>query len=294
LFNYVTINNNQVYIDKLLEEVKKDNQIKQTVLLNNNQLLLYLIYSSLNFKFWIDKDNYWSFQNTFGASGLFKAMDKMIKNAKNYFSFFDKLTYKEFNDFLSFNSLQKLPYIQIRFLYIKEIIHLIKNNFNQKIENLISYNNYDAIEIVKYLSDNTKAFSDTIEFNGKKIYLVKKATFFIKLLVQTKNYNTTLINIDKLQILSDYRIPQLLRHFKILEYSKELSYMVDNQQILTEKYEKEIRIATIVFTKSLIDNKKTTLNILELDEYLWKKSKRLEKNNSKTLKPFHLKETTKY
>jgi len=294
LFNHIVINNNQTYISKLLEEVKEYNQIKKTILVDNNQLLLYLIYSSLNFKFWIDKNNYWSFQNISGASGLFKAVDTMIKNEKNYFDFFNKLTYKEFNDFLSFNGSEKLPYMKIRFQYVKEIIELLRDSFNQNIENLISYNNYDAVKIVQYLSDNTKAFSDSIEFNEKKIYLVKKATFFIKLLIQTKNYNDNLTNIDKLQILSDYRVPQLLRHFKILEYSKELSYMVDNQQILTEEYEKEIRMATIIFSKSLIDNKKTILNILELDEYLWKKAKRLERSHSKSLKPFHLMESTKY
>jgi len=292
LFKYLTIDYNQYYIDKLLEGNTKTT--KNIFLVDKNKLLLYLIYSSLNFKFWIDKSIYWSDENHSGATRLFKILDAMVEKENNYLDFFDKLTYDDFSKYISSENSSKLSYLEIRYNYIKEIVKLIKNNFNSDIEFFISSQDYDALKIVHYLSNNTIAFSDSVEFNGEKLYLVKKATFFIKLLLQTKNYNRCLKNIDKLQVLSDYRIPQLLRYFRILKYSKKLAKKVDNQEILTERYEKEIRVATVMFSNSLINNNKVNLTILELDEYLWRKAKELEKENPRDLKPFHLAETTKY
>lgn len=295
MFQNLIINYNQNHINKLLEDNNKYFMLKKKrILQDKNKLLLYLIYSSLNFKFWIDKNSYWSNENYSGATRLFKILDTMVEKENNYLDFFDKLTYDNFSRYVSSENYSKLPYLKIRYNYIKEVIELIKNNFNSDIESFISSQDYDALKIIHYLSNHTIAFSDSVEFNGEKVYLVKKATFFIKLLVQTKNYNGYLKNIDKLQVLSDYRVPQLLRYFGILEYSKELAKKVDNQEILTEEYEKEIRVATVIFSKSLINNNKVNLTILELDEYLWKKAKELEKENPRDLKPFHLAETTKY
>jgi len=294
LFKNLSINYNQNYIDKLLEDKNKYLMLnKEIILVDKNKLLLYLIYSSLNFKFWIDKNNYWSNEKYSGATKLFKILDTMLEKKNNYLDFFDTLTYDDFSKYVSSKNSLELPYLKIRYKYIKEIVELIKNDFNSNVENLISSQDYDAVKIVHYLSNNTIAFSDSVKFNGEKIYLVKKATFFIKLLMKTKNYNEHLKNFDKLQILADYRIPQLLRYFGILKYSKVLAKKVDNQEILTEEYEKEIRVATVIFSKSLINNK-VNLSILELDEYLWKKAKELEKENPRDLKPFHLTETTKY
>ena len=295
MFQNLIINYNQKYINKLLENKNKyPMPNKKIILEDKNKLLLYLIYSSLNFKFWIDKNNYWSDKNHSGATRLFKILDTILEKENNYLDFFDKLTYDDFSRYISSKNSSKLPYLKIRYNYIKEIVELVKNNFNSNVENLISSQDYDALKIVHYLSDNTIAFSDSVEFNEKKLYLAKKATFFIKLLMQTKNYNGYLKNVDKLQVLADYRIPQLLRYFGILKYSKVLAKKVDNQEILTEKDEKEIRVATVIFSKSLINNNKINLTILELDEYLWKKAKELEKENPRDLKPFHLTESTKY
>ena len=294
MFSHVTINMNQTNIEKLLEDTKVCSQEKKTILINDNQLLLYLIYSALNFKFWIDKDNYWSFNNIYGANGLFSALKQMIKDETNYFRFFDALKYEEFKKVLSSNSHYPLPYLKIRFEYIKEVIELLKSNFNGDVKKLISSNKYNAVEIAHFLSDNTEAFSDRDEFHGEIVYFIKKATFFIKLLQTTKNYNNKLTEIERLPVLSDYRIPQLLRYFNILEYSEILSSKVDNQIILTHEYEIEIRMATVMFTKALITQKITPLTILELDEYLWKRAKMLDNQKPKEWRPFHLVESTKY
>lgn len=289
------INYSQNDINLLLEDKNKYLKPKKKLILeDNNKLLLYLIYSALNFKFWIGKNIYWCDEEHSGAAKLFKILNTMVEKENNYLSFFDKLTYIDFTKHFYSKKCFKLPSLEVRFFYIKEIVKLIKNNFNSDMKNFISSQDNDALKIVHYLSNNTIAFADSVEFNGEKLYLVKKATFFIKLLIQTKNYNKVLKNIDKLHVLSDYRIPQLLRYFGILKYSKELAKKVDNQELLTKKYETEIRVATVVFCNSLINNNKVNLTILELDDYLWKRAKDLEKVNLKGLKPFHLAETTKY
>ena len=53
---------------------------------------------------------------------------------------------------------------------------------------------------------------------------------------------------------ADYRVPQILRHVDIFEYSKELSDKIDQEQELPYSCEEEIEIraATVVAVENII------------------------------------------
>jgi len=45
-----------------------------------------------------------------------------------------------------------------------------------------------------------------------------------------KNFEKTLLkNVEKLTMFADYRIPQILRHYGIIEYNKELKNKIENK-----------------------------------------------------------------
>ena len=91
---------------------------------------------------------------------------------------------------------------------------------------------------------------------------------------------------------ADYRVPQILRHIGILEYSTELEKVIDSEQELpySSPYEVEIRAATVVCVEQIMSEikkntelSKTLKNSYEVDWLLWQMG---EKQLSQ-LKPHH-------
>ena len=93
---------------------------------------------------------------------------------------------------------------------------------------------------------------------------------------------------------ADYRVPQLLRHVGVLEYSTELATRVDSYQELEQNSEHElsIRAGTVVAVEELVEylnsysksnSKKYTA--VSIDWYLWQVGEKLHQQGQ--LQPFH-------
>lgn len=94
---------------------------------------------------------------------------------------------------------------------------------------------------------------------------------------------------------ADYKIPQVLRHLGILEYSNYLSNLIDNKQILEHDSEMEIEIrANMLYAIELIKEKLhqegINMNSVQIDNALWL----LSKNKKYKDKPHHLTKTIYY
>ena len=94
---------------------------------------------------------------------------------------------------------------------------------------------------------------------------------------------------------ADYKIPQVLRHFGILEYSPVLANLVDNKKQILHDDEKEIEIrANMIYSVELIKQKlkqnNIELNSIQIDNALWL----LSKNKEYKDKPHHLTKTIYY
>ena len=94
---------------------------------------------------------------------------------------------------------------------------------------------------------------------------------------------------------ADYKIPQVLRHLGILEYSNSLAAIIDNKKELKHDSEMEIEIRanmlyTIELIKEKLHQKGINMNSLEIDNALWL----LSKNKEYKEKPHHLTKTIYY
>ncbi len=94
---------------------------------------------------------------------------------------------------------------------------------------------------------------------------------------------------------ADYKIPQVLRHLGILEYSKDLAYFVDNKKEIEHDSEMEIEIrANMLYVIELIKEKLQqngiNMNSIKIDNALWL----LSKNKEFKDKPHHLTKTIYY
>lgn len=94
---------------------------------------------------------------------------------------------------------------------------------------------------------------------------------------------------------ADYKIPQVLRHLKILEYSNELADLIDSKQTIEHDSEMKVEIhANMLYVIELIKNrlyqKGINMSSVQIDNALWL----LSKNKEFKDKPHHLTRTIYY
>jgi hypothetical protein len=95
---------------------------------------------------------------------------------------------------------------------------------------------------------------------------------------------------------ADYRIPQILRHYHVMNYSEELATLIDSYTEIPfgSEYEAEIRAATVIAVEKLKLEIAKVCNIqmkaVEIDWLLWN----LGENMKDTIKPHHRTRTIYY
>ena len=163
--------------------------------------------------------------------------------------------------------------------------------------NLIDACHNSAPRLVKLLISSFSGFRDETLFEGKWACFYKRAQIAVADLNAALSLN--LQGIDELTTFADYRVPQLLRHVHVLEYTKELADAVDNQMELPQNQEVYIRAATVVAVDRLVNaynnnNKNTTthtnahpiiMTAVTMDWHLWQVGEELNQNNK--MKPHH-------
>ena len=99
---------------------------------------------------------------------------------------------------------------------------------------------------------------------------------------------------DRLTTFADYRVPQILRHKGILEYSPDLASRVDRQQEIEKGSfdEISIRASTVVAVEELVKflnqspkTKDNSFTDVTVDWYLWQVGERMHQEGM--MKPFH-------
>ena len=305
---YVVNHSNYAFINKanissvlpLLTGTRKTSWLNSDILdlskLNEEQIILYfLLCESFNFCFW-DSDIKWKieFHGEWysGSYGVFYAVAKAIENGKLSLdvSCLEKLTMEDLDDI--FYGTTSIPLLRERFAILQGLVCELKN-----ISSLTKLFDVSTdIELLDRIVNTFHNFRDISLYHGKEVYFFKRAI----LLVGDFSLNVDSISKkikDNNQMLgcADYKIPQVLRHFGILEYSKELSLLVDNKQEVPKNSDMEIEIRAnmlycIELIKEALVSQGKDLNSIEIDNALWL----LSKNPSVKDRPHHLTKTTNY
>ena len=256
---------------------------------NIENIITFLLYfEAIDFSFWGTPK--WQIETSNGkedgSMALMYAMLSYIRENKS----FDNLTKEKFKEYLKGNV--DIPLFEERFKIIKSVNKVVNERFGGDFYNAI-YNLTNDEELFKFIIDNFEDFKDVRTYQGKIIYFYKLAQLLTSdiLHIREKKEN---IKVDYSHLVgcSDYKIPQGLRALNLVEYNKELAYIVDNKIEIKENptYEVEIR-ATVIYVideiKKLLNNK---INAIELNDYIWLMSK----NKELPKRPYHLTRTTNY
>lgn len=256
---------------------------------NIETIITFLLYfEAIDFSFWGNPK--WHIETINGVEdGSMALMYAMLRYMRENKSF-NNLTKEKFKKYLQGNI--DIPLFEERYQIIKNINKVVNEKMDGNFYNAVFKLTSDE-ELFSFIIDNFEDFKDVRTYQGKIIYFYKLAQLLTSdiLHIREKKEN---IKVDYSHLVgcSDYKIPQGLRALNLVEYNKELAYIVDNKIEIKENstYEVEIR-ATVIYVideiKKLLNNK---INAIELNDYIWLMSK----NKELPKRPYHLTRTTNY
>ena len=265
-----------------LKDFKKDSQ-------------LIFIEDCVNFCFWAEKGKErWQVEfpkgnivigGWFGLEACFKRSlekDYSILSAE----YLSNITPNEVKKlFESVNGIE-IPLIRERHNNLKEAGQVLLKKYDGSFINLLEESDFDAVKIVKNITENFNSFKDISEYASGNIYFLKRAQIVandISIIFKGRN-KTEIKNIKDLTAFADYKLPQMLRMFGVLVYSNELAKKIDNYVLIPKdsKEEVEIRAATI-WAVELIRQKITQFSAAEIDNALWL----ISQDSHKEAMPYH-------
>ena len=300
--NYVVINRNNIdNAISLLKESKKEQWLNSDYLglenFSQEQVLFYLIFcESLNFCYW-DSDIKWKIEYKdewySGSFGLFYAISKAIKNGHNLLNieYLENITIEELDEI--FKGTTSIPLLKERFEIIKQLVSEYKQIPNITTQ-LMSANS--DIELLNNIVNHFSNFRDISLYKGREVYFFKRAILLVgDLILNISSINKSVKNDDDMTGCADYKIPQVLRHLGILEYSDDLATLIDEKQEIQHDSEMEVEIrANMLYAIELIKEKLhqngIDMNSVQIDNALWL----LSKNKEFKDKPHHLTKTIYY
>lgn len=301
--NYVSKNSKHVTIDeeKLNHFVENIKDIKMNHWLSSSPFGLLdlavetiinflLIYESINFSFWGEPK--WTIDTNIGkldgSIALLYVLLQYVKESKS--TDFSSMSKKEFLKILKGNI--KIPLFEERFKIIKEVSAIVNDkmqgNFYQYIKDITS-----DIELFETIIANFPSFKDERLYNKQTIYFYKLAQLLTSDILHIKEQKEKIkVNYTHLVGCADYKIPQVLREFGILNYDNKLAKIVDNHSEISINSIYEVEIRANMITVINMINKKLNYKYCRIDinDFIY-----MQKNNKNfKMRPYHLTRCTNY
>lgn len=297
---YVKINN-----DKINELVKDIENIDVTHWLQKSTYGLYdlsveqivnflLLYHTIGFSYWGNPK--WTIKTEVGElDGAYAMMYSLIAEIKSNPQFLsslylENLTSSELKRILKGNV--EIPLFEQRYFNIINMAKSINNNMNGNFYNYIK-KIHDDEELFQLIIDNFPYFNDTSTYKKKKVYFFKLAQLLTSDILHVIEFKENAsVNYSHLLGCADYKIPQVLRNFGILEYNADLEEIVNNKKEIQKdsNYEIEIRASTIIVIDIIKQKMHGKLCSIIINDYIWLMG---QGNLNKSL-PYHLTRTNFY
>ena len=280
---------------------------------NSRQMLDYLIVlDSLNFCFWPESQ--------IGRPNVLKAKDKwsVVYKGKVYsgyyalsislkrffeknsgrdnFSCFAKISFPEFLEIFKGSShLKSLQFLRRRWFILRLVSRHLLQRYGGNSESLVRQGDKSFSKLIP-LFVKIPSFDDFAEYKGKRIFFLKRAQILGCDIMGALNNRGVgnFLDPEYLTAFPDYKLPQVLWHYGIFEYSRDLEAKILNQKEIAAGSKEEVEIrAAIIWAAELLsaELKKMGLRIhpFQVDFLFWNLSKKLD-----ITFPHHLTKTEYY
>lgn len=266
-----------------------------------SDLQLVFLEDCVNFCFWPDKNEKqwfveWPKGNITpgGWYGLKNCFERAYAEGIPIFNaeYLSSITLNDAEKIFSGTDNTKIPLLSERAGNLKEAGEVLSKKFSGKFLKAVIKAEFDAVKLVEIIKNNFSSFRDVSNYKGKEIVFLKRAqitacdTNYV-----LNNVSQKLSNMDKLTAFADYRIPQVLREFGVINYSENLAEKVDNKEEIPRDSEEEVEIrAAAILAVELLRQKIKIMSAWEIDNILWLLSQDIKEK----LKPHHRTRTIYY
>jgi hypothetical protein len=252
--------------------------------------------TAANFCFWAqDPTDKWKFdyegQANGGWYGLRNAFASALQKSEPVYlaDYMANLTLHQAAELFRGVGGVQIPLLEQRVNNIVEAAEFLQREHDGSAKNFLASCDFDATIIAREITRALASYRDGTWHKGRWVWILKRAQILANDLSQlTQKYPKFVIsNTDRLTVFADYRLPQILRHYGVLEYSSELAKRLVEKQLLPNgsDEEVEIRAATIIACQRL-GALCPDLSIADIDVSLWLMSQ--DMRDDQTLAPHHL------
>ncbi|KAG5645986.1 hypothetical protein DXG03_004587 [Asterophora parasitica] len=279
----------------------------------NNKTVLNWIFliSSLNFSFWSEKEGTperygvewrksWNSEDTNVWTGYWSLVAALNR---------DSLLEQVFRP--AKQSTETVPLFRQRIAIMREVGTILCKNFGGSFQGFLEefqrrHNNEGtALQLVNAVTETFPSYRDEVIYNGKKVYLWKRAQILVAetwaAFFPATSTSTHPIfpgsrgpQIQQLTMFADYRVPQILHHLRILTYPPSLIKLLQSGTPLEpgSKEEVSLRAASIIAVERVREeilrlfgengnDESANVSSVLIDFYLWDLAKKVESGEEK-------------
>lgn len=304
-FVFINEQNLKLFSDLLKKRFEDglDNSNSGDNLRSNLKIELQTIFleDAVNFCFWAGKSSRrWQIEKKGGAIsqggwyGLKGCFERALQNKVPILdaSYIATISDEDGSSFFEgINNIQ-IPLLMERLENLREAGRVLIEKLGGEFINLFRLASYDAVKIVDLVIQNFSSFRDVSVLAGKEIFFFKRAQILAwDINCILKDFGQQLSNLDQLTAFADYKLPQILRNFNVIEYSKDLAEKIDNYVEISHnsREELEIRAATI-WSIELLTHYLPGMISAAIDSIIWLMSQ----DNQERMQPYHRTRTTFY
>ena len=274
---------------------------KAADLSTEDKLQLDFAYNAANFCYWGYPHAQWFIEHqgreVHGAYGMKAAFNRALEKGTPLLdpSFLENLTEGDLAKIVKGGGYLLL--FDKRLEFLRQFGRVLNAKYDGKATNVVEAAKGDAIRLVDELTSNSPCYDDSVDYDGNRVLFHKRAqllTHNVHTLLQKQGKG--LARTTELTALADYKVPQILRHVGILEYSPTLVAKIDAMVPIQAGSQEEVEIRAFTLEAcermvGILRQRHSSLEVIDLDHWLYHKSKEPGMQNSK---PYHRTLTTAY
>ncbi|HEY6287660.1 MAG TPA: queuosine salvage family protein [Ktedonobacteraceae bacterium] len=190
-----------------------------------------------------------------------------------------------------------IPLFDARLAHVHEIGRVLLERYAGQFAHAVEKAEGSAVKLALLLAQEFTSFRDVAVYHGQDIRFLKRAQICVADLYGAfggKRWGA-FTDLDKLTIFADYKLPQVLRHYGMLEYASGLAQRIDNQELLQPGGEEEVELrAATIWACELLKREMSRISgqaitAVEVDQLLWYLGQ-----NSAEMRPYHRTRTIYY
>lgn len=252
--------------------------------------------TAANFCFWAQDDadkwkTEYNGEQAGGWYGLSRAFYKAVQAGTPVHdaSFMSRLTTAQAAEIFAGTNGNRIPLLEFRVNNIIEAANYLLAKHSGSAVDLVESCGRSAPRIAETVATQLCSFRDGAWYGDRWVWILKRAQILPSDLSQLnqKYPDFQIIDIDRLTVFADYRIPLVLQHYGVLQYTDELMTKIKDKQLIPGKSaeEVEIRMATVMAGEQL-KARCPGLTAADIDLALWLLSQ--DMRNDPEVPPHHM------